>query len=66
MFGIRGLDGFGLLHTVIGLVALALGLWTLLRRNEFDVAHGILVSAADWLISKDIRQWTTAYWKVPA
>jgi len=29
--------------------------------EEFDVAHGILVSAADWLISKGIRQWTTAY-----
>jgi GNAT superfamily N-acetyltransferase len=32
-----------------------------LRPEEFDVAHGILVSAADWLISKGIRQWTTAY-----
>ncbi len=32
-----------------------------LRPEEFDVAHGILVSAAEWLISKGIRQWTTAY-----
>src|SRR5688572_9947317 len=32
-----------------------------LRPEEVDVAHGILVSAADWLISKGIRQWTTAY-----
>jgi GNAT superfamily N-acetyltransferase len=32
-----------------------------LRPEEFDVAHGILVSAAGWLISKGIRQWTTAY-----
>jgi GNAT superfamily N-acetyltransferase len=32
-----------------------------LRPEEFDVAHGILVSAADWLLSKGIRQWTTAY-----
>ncbi len=32
-----------------------------LRAEEFDVAHGILISAADWLISKGIRQWTTAY-----
>ena len=32
-----------------------------LRPDEFDVAHGILVSAAEWLISKGIRQWTTAY-----
>jgi GNAT superfamily N-acetyltransferase len=32
-----------------------------LRPEEFAVAHGILVSAADWLISKGIRQWTTAY-----
>lgn len=32
-----------------------------LRAEEFDVAHGILVSAADWLISRGIRQWTTAY-----
>jgi GNAT superfamily N-acetyltransferase len=32
-----------------------------LRPEELDVAHGILVSAADWLISKGVRQWTTAY-----
>ena len=32
-----------------------------LRPDEFDVAYGILVSAADWLISKGIRQWTNAY-----
>jgi len=32
-----------------------------LRPEEFDLAHGILVSAAEWLISKGIRQWTTAY-----
>ncbi|MGE3345740.1 MAG: GNAT family N-acetyltransferase [Vicinamibacterales bacterium] len=29
--------------------------------EEFDAAHGILVSAADWLTAKGIRQWTTAY-----
>lgn len=29
--------------------------------EEFDIAHGILVSAADWLTAKGIRQWTTAY-----
>src|SRR5436190_23307939 len=32
-----------------------------LRPDELAVAHAILVSAADWLISKGIRQWTTAY-----
>jgi len=32
-----------------------------LRAEEFDAAHGILVSAGDWLISKGIRQWTAAY-----
>jgi GNAT superfamily N-acetyltransferase len=32
-----------------------------LRPEEFDAAHSILVSAADWLISRAIRQWTTAY-----
>jgi ribosomal protein S18 acetylase RimI-like enzyme len=32
-----------------------------LRTEEFDVAHRILLSAADWLMSKGIRQWTTAY-----
>jgi ribosomal protein S18 acetylase RimI-like enzyme len=32
-----------------------------LRPDEFDVAHGILVNAADWLMCKGIRQWTTAY-----
>jgi len=32
-----------------------------LRDDEFDRAHGILVSAADWLLSKGIRQWTIDY-----
>lgn len=32
-----------------------------LRSDEFDLAHGILVSAAEWLISKSIRQWTVEY-----
>jgi hypothetical protein len=32
-----------------------------LQPDRFDLAHGILVSAADWLSSKGIRQWTTAY-----
>jgi GNAT superfamily N-acetyltransferase len=32
-----------------------------LRPEEFGLAHSILVSAAEWLISKGIRQWTTAY-----
>jgi ribosomal protein S18 acetylase RimI-like enzyme len=29
--------------------------------DEFDDAHGILVSAAEWLVGMGIRQWTTAY-----
>jgi GNAT superfamily N-acetyltransferase len=32
-----------------------------LRAEESDLAHGILVSAAEWLLSKGIRQWTVAY-----
>jgi GNAT superfamily N-acetyltransferase len=32
-----------------------------LQPEEFDQAHGVLVSAAGWLMSKGIRQWTTAY-----
>jgi hypothetical protein len=32
-----------------------------LRLDELDAAHGILVSAADWLTAHGIRQWTTAY-----
>jgi ribosomal protein S18 acetylase RimI-like enzyme len=32
-----------------------------LRPEEFVVAHGILVAAANWLVSKGIRQWTTEY-----
>lgn len=32
-----------------------------LRDEEFDIAHGILVSAADWLLKKGIRQWTIGY-----
>ena len=32
-----------------------------LRPDEFDLAHGILTSAADWLVSRGIRQWTKAY-----
>jgi ribosomal protein S18 acetylase RimI-like enzyme len=31
------------------------------RSDEFDLAHGILISAADWLLSKGIRQWTISY-----
>jgi GNAT superfamily N-acetyltransferase len=31
------------------------------RSDEIDLAHGILVNAADWLLSKGIRQWTIAY-----
>lgn len=29
--------------------------------EELDAAHGILVSAAEWLMAKGIRRWTTAY-----
>jgi hypothetical protein len=29
-----------------------------LQAEEFDVAHGILIGAAEWLIAKGIRQWT--------
>ena len=29
--------------------------------DEFHHAHGILVSAAEWLVGMGIRQWTTAY-----
>ena len=32
-----------------------------LRAEEFEVAHGILVGAAEWLTAKGIRQWTAAY-----
>jgi GNAT superfamily N-acetyltransferase len=32
-----------------------------LRPDELDVAYRILVSASEWLTSKGIRQWTTAY-----
>jgi GNAT superfamily N-acetyltransferase len=32
-----------------------------LQPEELTAAHHILVSAADWLTSKGIRQWTTAY-----
>ena len=32
-----------------------------LRREEFDVVHRILVDAAEWLMAKGIRQWTTTY-----
>src|SRR5687768_7951939 len=31
------------------------------RSDEFHLAHGILISAADWLLSKGIRQWTISY-----
>jgi len=31
------------------------------RMDEFDDAHCILVGAAEWLLSKGIRQWTTTY-----
>lgn len=34
-----------------------------LQAEELDLAHDVLVSAADWLVSKGIRQWTTAYAK---
>ena len=29
-----------------------------LRDREFDQAHGIISDAVDWLLSKNIRQWT--------
>jgi predicted N-acetyltransferase YhbS len=34
-----------------------------LGAEEFNDAHRILVDAADWLIAKGIRQWTTTYSK---
>ncbi len=29
-----------------------------LRNSEFDQAHGIICEAVEWLLSKNIRQWT--------
>ena len=37
------------------------GIFRNVRPDEFDLAHGILVSAADWLLSKGVRQWTITY-----
>jgi len=44
-----------------GEVAMSAVTFRKLRDDEFDLAHGILVSAAEWLLSKGIRQWTIAY-----